>query len=73
VPIRWSIPAMLPIVVLATVCATTASSPTTTVPAPVGVVSGVASPCEGPTMPQAQYEAIPVRVRLIKNNREVSM
>ena len=59
------------VVTLASGCASTTSSPTMTVQ-PTGVVTGVASPCEGPSMPQTQYEAISVRVRLLKNDRVVA-
>jgi hypothetical protein len=72
VSIRWSFAAVLPIVALASGCASTASSPNTTRQILAGVVSGVAEPCEGPPLPQAQYEAVPVRVRLIKNSRVVA-
>lgn len=49
----------------------TSVGPGTTGTVPTGVVTGVASPCVGPPMPQAHYEAIPVRVRLLKDGRVV--
>ena len=69
---RWSFAiAVVPVVALASGCASTASSPTTTLQ-PMGVVAGVASPCEGPYMPPAKLAAIPVRVQLLKNSRVVA-
>jgi hypothetical protein len=64
---------LLPLATLASGCASTTSSPATTGHAPDGVVSGVAAPCEGPYMPSAQYEAIPVRVQLLKDIRVVAV
>ena len=64
--------ALLPIVALATGCATTASAPSTIGKTLVGIISGVASPCEGPAMPQGRYKAIKVRVQLLKNSRVVA-
>jgi hypothetical protein len=72
VSIHCPFAAVFPIVALLSGCASTASTPTTTGPALAGVVSGVASPCQGPPLPQAQYEAIPVRVQLIKQSRAVA-
>jgi hypothetical protein len=73
VSIRRSIGlALLPIVVLGSGCATTASPPSATGKTLEGIVSGVASPCEGPYMPQAKFDAIKVRVQLLKDSRVVA-
>ena len=64
--------ALLLIVVLGSGCATTASPPSAQGKTAGTIISGVASPCEGPYLTQAKLEAIPVRVQLLHNSRVVA-
>jgi hypothetical protein len=64
--------ALLPLATLASGCASTTSPSGSTGQASDGIVSGVAAPCEGPYRSD-QYEAVPVHVQLLKDNRVVAV
>jgi hypothetical protein len=73
VSFRRSVGVALPIIALASGCATTASSPGDTGTTLFGTISGVASPCEGPALSQQKLDAIKVRVQLIKKTQVIAM
>lgn len=73
VSFRRSVGVALPIIALASGCATTASSTSDTGTTLFGIISGVASPCEGPALSQQALDAIKVRVQLIEKTRVIAV
>lgn len=73
---RLRLPVGIGIMALLLACAAcgggSSNSVSTTAPPARGIVSGVASPCEGPAMPQGLYRAVKVHVHLFKSTRVIA-